>query len=143
VRSPKLYYFDVGIAAYLMGITDMRQIAAHPLRGLLFENMAVVEAMKYALNRGRRPTLHFYRDAEGNEIDLLFSSGTRTIPIEVKSAVTFDPGWLRAFDHVPAKVVSPDTPKLIVYGGEDRDFGDVRAISVFRLPSVLDELLGA
>ena len=56
IKSPKLYFYDVGLAAYLMGITRPEQIAQHPLRGMLFENLVVVEVMKHFLNRGFGPT---------------------------------------------------------------------------------------
>ena len=65
VKSPKLYFYDVGLAAHLIGIEHAEQLASHPLRGALFENMIVVECLKYRFNRGRRSNLSFYRDSQG------------------------------------------------------------------------------
>ena len=65
VKSPKLYFFDVGLASYLIGIEHADQIATHPLRGALFENAVVAEATKYLFNRGRRSNLSFFRDTRG------------------------------------------------------------------------------
>lgn len=62
IKAPKLYFYDVGLASYLIGIEHAGQIATHPLRGALFENVVVVEAFKHWFNRGRRPRLSFFRD---------------------------------------------------------------------------------
>ena len=69
VKSPKLYFHDVGLASCLVGIESVRQVRTHPLRGALFENAVVVEALKHGYNRGRRPELSFFRDSRGLECD--------------------------------------------------------------------------
>ena len=74
-KSPKLYFLDTGLAAYLMGITSPAQMAAHPLRGALFETYVVVELLKAELNRGREPRLFFWRDHRGREIDVILERG--------------------------------------------------------------------
>ena len=68
VKSPKIYFYDVGLASYLIGIEHPGQITNHPLRGALFENMVIVEALKFGFNRGRLPNL--FRDSQGLECDL-------------------------------------------------------------------------
>ena len=72
VKSPKLYFYDVGLASYLIGIEHAAQIATHPLRGALFENAVVAEALKHRFNRGQPSNLSFFRDARGLECDLLY-----------------------------------------------------------------------
>ena len=64
VKSPKLYFYDVGLASYLIGIENARQVATHPLRGNLFENLVVSEAVKHRFNRGEQPNLSFFRDSK-------------------------------------------------------------------------------
>ena len=68
VRSPKLYFYDVGLAAWLLDIDDIRQMRTHPLRGPLFENAVVVEALKHCYNRGRQPRVSFFRDRRGTRV---------------------------------------------------------------------------
>lgn len=69
VKSPKLHFYDVGLAAYQMGINSPDQISTHPQRGMLFENMIVTEVMKYFLNKGQnRPGFMFYLDSNGKGI---------------------------------------------------------------------------
>jgi len=75
VKSPKLYFHDVGLAGHLLGIENVGQMAAHPARGPLFENAVVVEALKHRFNTGRRSNLSFFRDADGVECDLLYENG--------------------------------------------------------------------
>jgi uncharacterized protein len=95
VKSPKLYFHDTGLAAYLLGVTDAGAIAAHPMRGPLFENMLVAEYGKYCRNFGVPNTMYFWRDNIGNEIDLLIERAGELWPVEMKSGATFQPEWLR------------------------------------------------
>lgn len=88
VKTPKLYFLDVGLAAHLVGIHEVAHVAAHPLRGALFETMVIGEFLKDRLNRGLPPELHFWRDNHGHEVDLLRQNGARVDAIEVKSAAT-------------------------------------------------------
>jgi predicted AAA+ superfamily ATPase len=88
VKSPKLYFYDVGLAAYLLGIEQPQQLLAHPLRGGLFENLVILEALKYRYNQGKRSNLHFYRDSSGHEIDLIYALADRFLAIEIKSSET-------------------------------------------------------
>lgn len=70
-KLPKLYFYDVGMAAWLMGINQQEQIAAHSLRGNLFENLVVMGFVKHPEHRGARARLHFWRDSNRQEVDLL------------------------------------------------------------------------
>ncbi|MDR3229170.1 MAG: ATP-binding protein [Puniceicoccales bacterium] len=87
-KSPKLYFYDTGLAVWLCGVTDVRQLAAHPLRGAFFENMAVGEVIKHNYNHALNRQIHFYRDSNC-EVDLLWLAGGKLIPVEIKSAQTF------------------------------------------------------
>ena len=95
IKSPKLYFYDVGLAAYLLGIEEVSQMERDPLRGALFENMIIMELIKRRMNRGLDPHLFFYRDSHHFEIDAVQKSGSRLIPHEIKSAQTFHPGFLK------------------------------------------------
>ena len=71
VKTPKLYFYDVGLACRLLGIQEESQINTHPLRGSLFENMVVTDLLKTRLNQGIDPSMFFWRDSAGLEIDLI------------------------------------------------------------------------
>ena len=88
VKMPKLYFYDTGLAAALMGMDNVSQLAIHPFRGNLFENLVIVDFLKRLYNRGKSNTLYFWRDNTGNEIDLLVKQENRRIPVEIKSGQT-------------------------------------------------------
>ena len=119
IKSPKLYFYDVGLASYLVGIQLAEQLATHPLRGALFENAAVVEALKYQFNRGRRSSLSFFRDARGLECDLLYETGRGLGAIEIKSGATVASDFFRSLLRV-AELVPEVSLKAVVYGGAVR-----------------------
>jgi predicted AAA+ superfamily ATPase len=96
VKSPKLYFVDVALAAWLLGLETPAQIERDPLRGALYENLLIMEAIKNTLNQGMTPQFFFFRDSKGNEVDLLASSAGRSFTaIEIKSAATFQPEFIK------------------------------------------------
>ena len=119
VKSPRLYFYDVGLASYLIGIEHAGQIATHPLRGALFENAVVAEALKHRFNRGYRSNLSFFRDARGLECDLLYENGNRIGAIEIKSGATIASDYFDALNRV-AKLLPQVSVQAVVYGGVDR-----------------------
>lgn len=116
-KSPKLYFTDPGLAAWLLGIESPDQVERDPLVGGLFENLVVVEALKSRLNSGRTPNLHFFRDSNGREVDLLYPTEGGVIPVEIKSAMTYDPGFLSGI-HYFQKLSGSCNPGWVVYAGD-------------------------
>lgn len=88
VKSPKIYFSEVGLAAYLLGIQNAGQVALHPLLGNLFENMVVGDFLKRKLNAGKEPNLYYYRDARQLEVDLVEENGRDLAAFEIKSSST-------------------------------------------------------
>lgn len=119
VKSPKLYFYDVGLASYLIGIEHAGQLSTHPLRGALFENAVVAEILKHRLNRGRRANLSFFRDVRGLECDVLYRVGDKICAIEAKAGSTITSDYFDALNRV-ASVLPDITGKTVVYGGADR-----------------------
>ena len=119
VKSPKLYFYDVGLASYLIGIENAEQVATHPLRGPLFENMVVMEALKHRFNRGRESNLSFFRDARGLECDLFYETGQGIHAIEIKSGSTVSSDYFSSLNRV-AELIPGITAKTVVYGGTAR-----------------------
>ena len=119
VKSPKIYFYDVGLASHLIGIERAGQIATHPLRGPLFENAVVVEALKHRFNRGRRSNLSFFRDSRGLECDLLYENSHGMAAMEIKSGATVASDWFDPFNRV-AKELPEIATRAVVYGGTDR-----------------------
>ena len=96
VKTPKLYFHDTGLAAWLLGITDARTMNAHPMRGALFENLCVAEYGKHLRHSGAPGTAYFWRDNIGNEVDLLIERAGTLWPVEMKSGATFQSAWLHS-----------------------------------------------
>ena len=96
VKSKKLYFTEVGLATWMLGIETPEQVARDPLFGGLFENMIVMEALKSRFNAGEMPNLYFLRDSQGLEADLLFrKSHYELIPIEIKGGMTWNKDFCR------------------------------------------------
>lgn len=117
VRTPKIYFYDVGLASYLLGIESPEQVATHPLRGALFENIVVTEALKYRWNRRLEPRLSFFRDSRGLECDLLYETGWGINAIEIKSGATVNNDMFRSLRRV-ADLLPKVNSKTLVYGGD-------------------------
>lgn len=115
-KSPKLYFVDVGLACYLLGIKTTEHLALHPLRGMLFENMVVMDLVKTQAHRGENLPLYFYRDSNQNEVDILFEKAGRLIPIEIKSSETFSREFLKGI-HYFMKLTDKAEQGYLVYAG--------------------------
>ena len=122
-KTPKLFFYDTGLACYLLGIENDRQLQTDRMRGHLFENMVVADMMKRRANVGREAGLMFYRDSNGNEIDLLVPDGTGIEAYEIKSASTYSSSFETGFRHLPDQLSSRLTRRAILYNGnqERRD----------------------
>ena len=107
IKSPKLFFYDVGFATYILGIENEIQISRDPLRGQLVENLVTLELMKSRLNQGLDPQLYYYRDVQKNEIDVIFKEGHFLVPIEIKASKTFHPEFLKnsSFFKILSKIV--------------------------------------
>ncbi len=118
IKSPKLYFYDVGLASYLLEIESITHLESHPLRGNLFENLVIAEILKWRFNNGKKDNLNFYRDSTGNEIDVIYNIAQHILPIEIKAAETVAPDFFKGFRAL-AKVIA-DYPhgRIVVYGGD-------------------------
>lgn len=120
IKSPKLYFYDVGLAAWLMGISREEHLATHPLRGHLFENLVVLEVFKAFYNRGERPNAYFYRDSAQNEADLVLESGDGLRLLEIKAAQTVASDAMRPAQKVAGILGERVKQLALVYGGDAR-----------------------
>ena len=86
VKTPKMYFMDTGLAAYLCRWPNAETLENGAMDGAFFETYAVSEIVKSYYNAGKRPDLYYYRDIDGKEIDLLFVEGDKIYPVEIKKA---------------------------------------------------------
>ncbi|HEY0371696.1 MAG TPA: DUF4143 domain-containing protein, partial [Thermoanaerobaculia bacterium] len=141
IKTPKLYFHDVGLAAWLLGIESAEQIATHPLRGSLFENLALAEVLKHRYNTVRQTNLHFYRDSSGLEVDLIYPLGNALLPVEIKAGQTVTASQVEALEKFTRLFGERAAAPLLVYGGRDEMWnGPTRALPVRALVPHLREL---
>lgn len=119
VKTPKLYFHDTGLAAYLMGIQDASHLSIHPARGALFENLVISELLKQRFNRGLPSNLSFWRNNTGEEVDLLIEHGDLLMPVEIKSGQTFNTDFLTGLTKWMRYAGTTALPAQLVYGGDD------------------------
>ena len=117
VKTPKLYFHDIGLACRLLGIQEEDQIRTHPLRGNLFENMVVADLLKTQINQGVDASMFFWRDRAGHEIDLLLENGIHLQAMEIKSGETFITSWLDNLNKWRSFASSQNISTGICYGG--------------------------
>ena len=116
VSTPKVYFYDTGLAAHLLGIRTIDDLNVHFAKGNLFENLVITELMKSSLNQGKRPQFYFWRDTAQHEIDLLIQNGVQLEAIEIKSGKTIQPDFFKGLNYL--KKINPSTKAHVVYGGE-------------------------
>jgi len=121
IKSSKLYFVDVGLASYLLGIENPQQLTRDPLRGNLFENLVMMEMIKYRYNLGLDPQLYFYRDNHQHEVDLIYKQGNQLIPIEIKSSATFHASFIKGAEYF-MKLAGERSPHgYVIYTGEQEN----------------------
>ncbi len=84
IKSPKLYFIDTGLLAYLLKYPDPATLLAGPMAGNLFENFVIIDFLKNKFHRAGVFDLYFYRDSNKNEIDLIIEEATRLHLVEIK-----------------------------------------------------------
>ncbi|NLK56386.1 MAG: ATP-binding protein [Bacteroidales bacterium] len=117
-KTPKLYFCDIGLACYLLGIETEQQLARDKMRGHLFENFIVMEAFKNRHNQGKDSNLFFYRDSNGVEVDLLLKNGNDYSAIEIKSSQTYHPEFEIGIQSLSTLLENRLTNKAILYAGD-------------------------
>jgi len=117
IKSPKIYFTEIGLVTYLLGIENINQVSRDPLIGNLFENLVVMEAVKTRLNKGLDPNLFFYRDNNKNEVDLIYKQSSNLIPIEIKSAKTLNKKFFNGV-NIFKKITSKALGGYLIYSGK-------------------------
>ena len=128
IKSPKLYFYDTGVACSLLKIYSQEQLISHYLRGGLFESLIITEVMKLFFNNNERPNVYFWRDNHGNEIDLILEKNGQLIPIEIKAGRTISTDFFKGL-HFWANITENKYPVgCVIFSGDEnqkRTIGEV------------------
>ncbi len=123
IKSPKYYFMDVGLLCFLLGIKKPEQVSRDPLVGNIFENMVVMECVKACYNRGEMANLYYFRDSNGNEVDVVYQQGRELLAIEIKSASTFSMKQLKGLKRF-AELSDQVAGLRLVYSGNKKILSD-------------------
>lgn len=121
VKTPKIYFYDVGLACYLLGIRDVSQVETHPLRGQLFENMVVCDRLKNIYNAGKDNNLYFYRDKGQHEVDIIQEEGSHLSAYEIKLAPIVHTEFYKNLNYFRALFPNDTVKTMIINTGEDEN----------------------
>lgn len=129
-KSPKIYFTDSGIAAYLLDIDSPEIMNRDKMRGHLFENMVIMNFLKDRFNKGINGGMYFYRDSNGNEVDLLVKNGSRYCCYEIKSSATFHPDFTKGLKNFEKNYPELVNDRSLIYTGNAMpDFDGIRILN--------------
>ncbi|GET33752.1 ATPase [Prolixibacter bellariivorans] len=136
VKMPKLYFYDTGLALALLGVENSSQLALHPFRGNLFENLVIVDFLKRRYNNGQTNNLFFWRDNTGNEIDLLIEINNRRVPVEIKSGQTITNDFFKGIRYW--NKLTKTEGGILIYGGDTRQkrSNDITIVPITEMHSI-------
>lgn len=130
IKSPKLYFHDTGLLAWLLGIKEPQQIAMHAMRGAIFENFIISELLKSQYAKGEPSNLYVWRDNNGLEVDVIIDKGDVLIPIEIKSGQTINKDFFKNLKKWRSLAGNEAQQSYLIYGGEqDQDRSDAKVLS--------------
>lgn len=118
VKSPKLYFYDTGLASFLLGIRNEKTLLESEFKGALFENMIITEYVKQNYHNNLYHDFYYWRDSNGHEVDLLVSNDTAYDAIEIKSTKTILPKQFAGLDFLANIGGDAIRRKILVYGGD-------------------------
>ena len=120
VKSPKIYFYDVGLASNLLGIKDSLQLSGHAAGPYLFETFVVSELIKTRFNAGLNSNLYFWCDSSGNEISIVAERGGALIPIRIKSSPAVSDVDVAILSKWRKLNKQPSLPAGLIYCGQDQ-----------------------
>jgi uncharacterized protein len=119
IKAPKLYFYDTGIASFLLNIRNTNDLKNHFAKGALYENFVINELMKNCYNKRVQPSFHYFRDSNGNEVDLLVEQSNFIYAVEIKSAKTINDHFFKGLNYFSA-LSKGKVKSICVYGGEEQ-----------------------
>lgn len=118
VKTPKLYFYDTGLVCSLLGLQTSSQMMFSDMKGALFENLVIADMLKKSLFAGKQPQLYYWRDSNGNEVDLLEENGGQLNAYEIKSGSSLRLDWFRGLDGFAALSGIDASGKSVIYAGD-------------------------
>jgi predicted AAA+ superfamily ATPase len=140
VKASKLYFSEVGLASYLLGIKDVNQVIRDPLLGGLFENMVVTEALKTVYNSAEQVgELSFFRDSKGFEVDLLLDNKRKLLPMTIRAARSYNLDFVAAVNRFRAMTPNAGGGKVIYAGDLTPTIQDVEFVNFADVAKIITD----
>ena len=118
IKSPKIYFYDTGVLCALLNLSSTKELASHFAIGSIFENFIITEFKKEISETNKSAQVYFYRDNHGYEVDLIIDTGNNLIPIEIKSAMTYNLNFFKGLEYW-RKHINKESHGFVIYGGEN------------------------
>jgi predicted AAA+ superfamily ATPase len=118
VKTPKVYFTDVGTLCYLAGLKDPDHAASGPMGGAIMETAVLSEIVKTLTHRGIDPQIYFWRTMAGTEVDIVIETGEKLVPIEVKLSATPRPIMASAVKTFQKDLKDKTMPGYVVHPGD-------------------------
>jgi predicted AAA+ superfamily ATPase len=143
IKSPKIYFYDTGVASSLLRIMKPGSLSTHFLSGALFENLIIGEIMKNQMHSGKRPSVYYWRESNGMEIDCIIERGdNKIVALEIKAGQTFNTEYLKNLKHFAVANKTVDIEKLLIYNGSDATkVMDINVITWEGFASAIDKIV--
>lgn len=126
IKMPKLYFYDTGLLAHLLGLQTPDLITSYYRKGALFENLVILELLKNQFNAGKQLQCSFWRDYNGLEVDLIIESAGKTKAVEIKTGQTLHPDDIKGLEKFVE--LAPGTSMNVVYNGEKRQLSNAQCL---------------
>lgn len=120
VKTPKVYFADVGTLCHLAGLRDPEHAASGPMGGAIMETAVLSEIVKTLIHRGSDPHVYFWRTSAGSEVDFVVETGGKLVPIEVKLSATPRPAMAAAIRTLQQDLGAAAMPGYVVHPGDIR-----------------------
>ncbi len=120
IKSPKIYFFDTGLACYLLGIDSPSLLSTHYLRGGIFESMIISDMIKQQWNAGKEHGCYYWRDKAGHEVDCIVETSGRMHMIEIKSGHTVASDYFDGMRYLSSVSGEAAGSSWVVYAGDAR-----------------------
>ena len=139
VKTPKIYFADTGLLAALLGITTPNQMLRDPLRGNIFENLAIMEAVKTRTSRGENLPFYFFRNSRGEEIDFIIERNEGLSLYEIKSAEVSTPSFFETMKNFQTKTNLRILSNNLIYAGETGSVNGINLINFHDIAGYIPE----
>lgn len=138
IKSPKIFFYDTGLLCSLLNISTNKELTLHFAVGSIFENLIISEFAKEISMNNLSASIYFYRDSNGNEIDMVIDTGSRLIPVEIKSSATFNDSYFRGFDYWRS-YIDESAKGFVIYSGDvTQNIKNDRLVQWSKLTTILD-----